>query len=88
MRWRKTRGLFLDLLATLDQAYSPSQFTHLYVAVDNYKIHKAQAVERWLARHSRFKLLFLPTYCPKANSIERLLAMSMISVRAITSANG
>jgi DDE superfamily endonuclease len=68
--WRKTHGLFLDLLATLDQAYPPSQFPRLYVVVDNYKIHKAQAVERWLARHPRFELLFLPTYCPKANPIE------------------
>jgi transposase len=69
--WRKTHGLFLDLLATLDQAYPPSQFTHLYVVVDNYKIHKAQAVERWVATHPRFELLFLPTYCPKASPIER-----------------
>ena len=41
------------------------------MVVDNYKIHKAQAVERWLAAHSRFELLWLPTYCPRANPIER-----------------
>src|SRR5262247_3042255 len=52
--WRKTHGLFLDLLATLDQAYPPLQFTRLYVVVDNYKIHKAQAVAQWLAAHPRF----------------------------------
>ena len=69
--WRKTQGLFLDLLAALDQAYPPLQFTRLSVVVDNYKIHKAQAVERWLAAHARFELLFLPTYCPKASPIER-----------------
>lgn len=69
--WRKTQGLFLDLLATLDRAYPPSQFTRLSVVVDNYKIHKAQAVKQWLAAHPRFALLFLPTYCPKANPIER-----------------
>jgi hypothetical protein len=69
--WRKTHGLFLDLLATLDRTYPPLQFTHLYVVVDNYKIHKAQAVEQWLAAHPRFELLFLPTYCPKASPIER-----------------
>ena len=39
--------------------------------IDNYKIHKAQAVEQWLAAHPRFELLFLPTYCPQANPIER-----------------
>jgi transposase len=69
--WRKTHGLFLDLLAALDQAYPPLLFTHLYVVVDNYKIHKAQAVEQWLAAHPRVELLFLPTYCPKASPIER-----------------
>jgi len=69
--WRKTSGLFLDLLATLDQAYLPWQFTRLYVIVDNYKIHKAQAVAQWLATHPRFELLFLPTYCPQASPIER-----------------
>jgi transposase len=68
---RKTHGLFLDLLAALDQAYPPSLFTHLHVVVDNYKIHKAQAVERWLAAHPRVEVLFLPTYCPKASPIER-----------------
>ena len=69
--WRKTHGLFLDLLATLDRAYPPLQFTRLYVVVDNYKIHTARAVAQWLAVHPRFELLFLPTYCPKASPIER-----------------
>jgi hypothetical protein len=69
--WRKTHGLFLDLLQALARAYPAAQFSCLYVVVDNYKIHKAQAVERWLAAHPRFELLFLPTYCPKASPIER-----------------
>jgi len=69
--WRKTHGLFLDLLQALDYTYPQLRFPHLYVVVDNYKIHKAQAVERWLAAHPRFELLFLPTYCPKASPIER-----------------
>ena len=69
--WRKTHGLFLDLLQALERAYPPGRFTHLYVVVDNYKIHKAQAVAQWLAAHPRVELLFLPTYCPKASPIER-----------------
>lgn len=69
--YRKTTGLFLDLLATLDRTYSAREFPHLYVVVDNSKIHKATEVEKWLAAHPRFELLFLPTYCPKANPIER-----------------
>lgn len=69
--WRKTHGLFLDLLTALDRAYPLPQFTRLYVVVDNYKIHTARAVKLWLAAHPRFELLFLPTYCPKASPIER-----------------
>src|SRR5262249_15388040 len=69
--WRKPQGLFLALLAPLDQTSPRLQFPRLYVVVDNYKIHKAQAVAQWLAGHPRFELLFLPTYCPKASPIER-----------------
>ena len=43
------------------------------MVADNYKIHKAVAVQRWLRQHPRFRLLFLPTYCPRANPIERCL---------------
>jgi transposase len=68
---RKTTGLFLDLLDTLDRAYPPPAFTRLAVVADNAKIHHALEVERWLAAHPRFELLYLPTYCPKANPIER-----------------
>lgn len=69
--YRKTTGLFLDLLATLDRTYPATKFAHLTVVADNAKIHKAAEVEKWLTAHPRFDLLFLPTYCPKANPIER-----------------
>ena len=69
--YRKTTGLFLDLLATLDRAYPATAFTHLAVVADNAKIHHAGEVEKWLAAHPRFELLHLPTYCPRANPIER-----------------
>lgn len=68
---RKTNGLFRDLLQTLEAAYPTAQYQRIYVVVDNYKIHKAKAVDAWLANHSRVTLLFLPTYCPRANPIER-----------------
>lgn len=69
--YRKTTGLFLDLLATLDRTYPPAHFPHLTVVADNAKIHHAEAVAQWLAAHPRFDLLYLPTYCPRANPIER-----------------
>jgi transposase len=69
---RKTNGLFRALLEAVETAYPARRYDRIYVVVDNYKIHKAQAVQRWLASHPRIELVFLPTYCPKANPIERL----------------
>src|SRR5215471_1608486 len=71
---RKTNALFRALLERLEELYPKAQCTKVYVVVDNYGIHKAKAVERWLIAHSRFELLFLPTYCPQANPIERAFA--------------
>ena len=68
---RKTNGLFRELLQTLEAAYSATQYQRINVVVDNYKIHKAKAVEEWLAKHLRVRLLFLPTSCSRANPIER-----------------
>jgi transposase len=67
---RKTNALFRELLARLDQR-SGRQISKIYVVVDNYTIHQARAVERWLEAHPRFELVFLPGYCPKANPLER-----------------
>jgi transposase len=39
---------------------------------DNYGIRKAKAVVAWLAAHPRFELIWLPSYCPQANPIERV----------------
>lgn len=69
--FRKQAGLFLDLLKLLDATYSSECFETIYVVVDNAKIHKADIVTAWLAKHPRIVLLFLPTYCPRANPIER-----------------
>jgi len=41
------------------------------VVVDHDKLHQAKAVEPWLAPHPRVTRLLLPTYCPRANPIER-----------------
>jgi transposase len=69
--YSKITGLFLDLLTTLDRTYPAPAFSRLAVVADNAKIHHAGEVEKWLAAHPRFELLYLPTYCPKANPIER-----------------
>jgi transposase len=69
--FRKLTGLFLDLLNLLDRADPARRFDRIYGVADNGKIHKAAVVQRWLRQHPRFVLLFLPTYCPRANPIER-----------------
>jgi len=68
---RKNRWLFIDLLRLLDRTCPVTKFTKIYVVVDNYGIHKAKAVALWLAAHPRFELIWLPSYCPRANPIER-----------------
>jgi hypothetical protein len=70
--YKKQAGLFVDLLAQLDAAYPVSGYDKVYVVVDNFVIHKAKKVERWLAEHPRFELVFQPKYCPRANPIERI----------------
>src|SRR5262249_55832775 len=70
---RKTPALFRDLLTLLDPSSAAPQVPRLSVVVDHYCIHKAKAVAQWLASHPRFVLLWLPTYCPRANAIERAL---------------
>jgi transposase len=69
--YRKQTGLFLDLLDTLDRTHPAPLFPHLTIVVDNAKIHKAVKVQQWLTEHPRFEVLYLPTYCPRANPIER-----------------
>ena len=69
---RKNNGLFQALLTLLDHTYPAASAPRIYVVVDNYRIHKAKAVEQWIASHPRFALLWLPTYCPRANPIERV----------------
>ncbi len=68
---RKNRFLFLDLLKALERACPARRFRRIYLIADNYKIHTAKAVEAWLKEHPRFEMAWLPSYCPKANPIER-----------------
>jgi putative transposase len=62
LRPRKTTMLCRELLQTLEEAYPANQYRRMYVVVDDYKIHKAKAVEEWFVKHPRVRLLVLPTY--------------------------
>jgi transposase len=55
----------------LERKFPAAKISKIYVVADTYRIHKAQAVVEWLAHHPRFEIVWLPSYCPKANPIER-----------------
>lgn len=44
----------------------------VYLILDNASYHHALLVRRWRLHHPRFKLLFIPSYSPNLNLIERL----------------
>lgn len=44
----------------------------IYLIVDNASYYHAWQVTAWVKKHRRFKLIFLPSYSPNLNLIERL----------------
>ena len=66
----KSSDLFINLLEKLRRTYRRAKTITL--VVDNYIIHKSRKVERWLEKNTKFRLLYLPTYSPWLNPIERL----------------
>lgn len=60
---------FLKFLKTIDTQVPRGLQIHLIL--DNYSTHKHQAVDRWLKRHQRFHLHFIPTSSSWLNQIER-----------------
>ncbi|MEK7165854.1 MAG: IS630 family transposase [Patescibacteria group bacterium] len=44
----------------------------VYLILDNASYYHARIVRRWVLHHPRFKLLFIPSYSPNLNLIERL----------------
>ncbi|MDC9624071.1 IS630 family transposase, partial [Xenorhabdus sp. XENO-7] len=66
----KNSELFINLLDEINRQYSSAETITLIL--DNYGIHKSRKVMDWLARNSKFNLLFLPAYSPWLNKIERL----------------
>ncbi len=60
---------FLKFLRHVDQEF-PEGLT-LHVVMDNYGTHKTPEVQRWLARHRRFVVHFIPTSSSWLNLVER-----------------
>ncbi len=60
---------FLKFLRHLDREFPGERELHLIV--DNYRTHKHDNVEAWLAKHPRFHLHFTPTSSSWLNLVER-----------------
>jgi transposase len=73
--WVKGQGknsrLFIDLLKKLLIEYPDKKVIH--VILDNFSIHHSKQTRLWLSElgGSKFRLHFLPPYCPDDNRIER-----------------
>ncbi|MCI0348411.1 MAG: IS630 family transposase [Acidobacteriales bacterium] len=60
---------FIRFLGKIDQE-TPAELD-LHLIVDNYSTHKSPPVKRWLKRHPRFHLHFIPTSSSWLNVVER-----------------
>jgi transposase len=70
---RKNTELFVKLLQQLVEAYPKARRIHLIV--DNWICHKCKKLKKLLAKaglEEKIHLVYLPTYSPKYNPIERL----------------
>lgn len=59
----------IELLETLEQKYFYASM--IYIILDNARYHYSKEVKNWLEGRN-IKLVFLPTYSPNLNLIERL----------------
>jgi transposase len=60
---------WIHFLDTIDKSTDPELDLHLIV--DNYATHKHPKVKRWVARHPRFHMHFIPTSSSWLNLVER-----------------
>jgi transposase len=60
---------FLKFLRILDREFPDEVSLHLIV--DNYRTHKHANVNKWLAKHPRFHLHFIPTSSSWLNLVQR-----------------
>lgn len=72
MHQRHTQRQFLDFLRQIEDQVEPSLSIH--VVLDNYATHKTPSIQRWLVRHPRWNLHFIPTHSSWLNQVERFFA--------------
>jgi transposase len=71
-RARHTQRDFLAFLREIEKQ-TPKQLD-VHMVLDNYAAHKTTAVRRWIARHPRWQLHFIPTHSSWLNQVERFFA--------------
>jgi len=59
----------IKLLKKLERLHKTG---NIYLILDNASYYRAKLVKKWLEKHQRFKPMFLPSYSPNLNLIERL----------------
>ncbi len=64
---------FRNFLEIIDAAVPADQEAHLIL--DNYATHKSPTIHRWLLKHPRFHLHFIPTHSSWLNLVERWFAL-------------
>lgn len=69
---RHTHKEFLGFLKQIEDR-TPAGL-QIHAVLDNYATHKTDAVVRWLARHPRWHLHFIPTHSSWLNQVERFFA--------------
>lgn len=69
---RHTHREFISFLKQIEDR-TPAGLD-IHAVLDNYATHKTDAVVRWLARHPRWHLHFIPTHSSWLNQVERFFA--------------
>ena len=72
--FRRHRSVeFVAFLRLIDESVAPDLDVH--IVLDNLATHRTEAVARWLAKHPRFRLHFIPTRSSWHNQVERLFSI-------------
>jgi hypothetical protein len=67
MTWRHRAEEFPSFLNLIDN--SVPEHLAVHVVLDNSSTHKTPAIQRWLVRHPRFTLHFMPTHSSSSASV-------------------
>jgi transposase len=65
---------YLKFLRLLDKQIPKDKALELHLIVDNYSTHKHIKVNRWIEKHPRFHIHYVPTSCSWLNLVERFFS--------------